>query len=348
MNSPADPINTWPADASPTDSAPALVDPYGRRVTYLRLSVTDRCDFRCTYCMADKMKFLPHPQVMSFEECERLVRVFTRLGVTKLRITGGEPLVRKGILDLLPRLAALPGLHHLVLTTNGSQLARYAAALRQAGVERLNISLDSLDSERFRRITRTGRLDQVLTGIYAARVAGFARLKLNTVMMRGINDDELFDLADYAVGHGLDISFIEEMPFGAIGGRNSRYISSDETLDRLRQRFQLVVTNENTGGPSRYWQVLGSGSRFGFISPHSHNFCGSCNRVRISACGGLHPCLGDDGLVPLLPLLRDPRIDDEALRQQIVRALGMKAAGHDFSGRLDAPRTLRFMSRTGG
>lgn len=324
-----------------------LVDKYGRRITYVRLSVTDRCDFRCTYCMAEEMTFLPRDEVMSLEECLRVATVFVGLGVSKLRITGGEPLVRKNAMWLINKLGALPGLDHLVLTTNGSQLDRFAQPLRDAGVKRINISLDTLQAERFKKITRIGDLHKVLKGIEAARAAGFQRTKLNVVMMRGTNDDEFVDLVQFAVDHELDISFIEEMPLGEIHGRSNTYISSEETRQILAPRFELIPSTENSGGPARYWRIPGSESRVGFISPHSHNFCDTCNRVRITAKGELYPCLGQNDAVNLLQVLRaDP--SEDALRQAIVDSMGIKPFGHDFTQQMDAPHVVRFMSMTGG
>lgn len=324
-----------------------LIDKYGRRISYIRLSITDRCDFRCTYCMAEEMTFLPRHEVMSLEECLRVARVFVGMGTTKLRITGGEPLVRKNAMWLIEQLGALPGLDNLVLTTNGSQLDRYAPLLRAAGVKRINISLDTLDAERFRKITRIGDLQRVLRGIEAARRAGFEHTKLNTVMMRGTNDDEFVNLVRFAVDHELDISFIEEMPLGEIHGRNTTYISSEETRGLLGQHFELTPSTESTGGPARYWRIPGSSSRIGFISPHSHNFCDTCNRVRITAKGELYPCLGQNDAVNLLPILR-AGADDDALRQAIVDSMGIKPFGHDFTQQMESPQVVRFMSMTGG
>ena len=324
-----------------------LVDKYGRRITYVRLSVTDRCDFRCTYCMAEEMTFLPRNEVMSLEECLRVASVFVGLGVSKLRITGGEPLVRKNLLWLIRKLGALPGLDNLVLTTNGSQLDRFAQPLRDAGVKRINISLDTLQAERFKKITRIGDLHKVLKGIEAARTAGFQRTKLNVVMMRGTNDDEFVDLVQFAVDNELDISFIEEMPLGEIHGRSNTYISSEETRQILASRFELIPSTENSGGPARYWRIPGSESRIGFISPHSHNFCDTCNRVRITAKGELYPCLGQNDAVNLLQVLRTNNSED-ALRQAIVDSMGIKPFGHDFTQQMDAPHVVRFMSMTGG
>lgn len=324
-----------------------LLDKYGRRISYVRLSITDRCDFRCTYCMAEEMTFLPRHAVMSLEECLRVASVFVGLGVTKLRITGGEPLVRKDAMWLIERLGALPGLENLVLTTNGSQLDRFAAPLRSAGVKRINISLDTLNPERFRKITRIGDLTKVLRGIEAARQAGFRRTKLNAVMMRGTNDDEFVDLVKFAIDNELDISFIEEMPLGEIHGRSNTYISSEETRDMLSRHFELISSTEDSGGPARYWRIPGSESRVGFISPHSHNFCDSCNRVRITAKGELYPCLGQNDAANLLPALRTSD-DDAALRQAIIDSMGIKPYGHDFTQQMDAPQVVRFMSMTGG
>lgn len=333
---------------SPTGVAEGtLVDKYGRRITYVRLSITDRCDFRCTYCMAEEMTFLPRDAVMSLEECLRVAQVFVGLGISKLRITGGEPLVRKDALWLIERLGTLPGLNNLVITSNGSQLDRYAAPLFAAGVKRINISLDTLKPERFRQITRIGDVNKVLRGIAAARAAGFRRTKLNTVMMRGMNDDEFVDLVQFALDNELDISFIEEMPLGDIHGRNSSYISSDETRNLLSQRFELTPSGEDSGGPARYWRIPGSETRVGFISPHTHNFCDSCNRVRITARGELYPCLGQNDAVNLMEILRSGA-DDQALRQAIMDSMGIKPFGHDFSHQMETPQVVRFMSMTGG
>lgn len=331
----------------PAHAPGTLVDKYGRRITYVRLSITDRCDFRCTYCMAEEMTFLPRQDVMSLEECLRVATSFARMGVNKLRITGGEPLVRKEVMWLIERLGKLDGLDNLVITTNGSQLDRFAAPLKAAGVRRINVSLDTLRAERFKAITRIGELDKVLRGIDAAGTAGFRRTKLNTVMMRGTNDDEFVDLVRYAIAHELDISFIEEMPLGDIHGRSNTYISSEETRALLGQHFTLQASDENSGGPARYWRVAGSETRIGFISPHSHNFCDSCNRVRITARGELYPCLGHNDALHLLPLMRSGCNDDE-LGQAIASSMGIKPYAHDFTQQMDAPQVVRFMSMTGG
>jgi cyclic pyranopterin phosphate synthase len=330
---------------------PALIDGFGRKITYLRMSVTDRCDFRCTYCMAESMRFLPHEQIMSFEEATRLASVFTSMGVTKIRVTGGEPLVRKDVTSLLARLSTLPGMRELAITTNGSQLGRMADGLRRAGVSSLNISLDSLRDDRFHKITRTGELKQVLTGIFAARMAGFARIRLNAVLMKGVNDDEIEDLAHFAVDRDVDLAFIEEMPLGGIDAREGRKMLADTLIERLSKHFALDETADNTGGPARYWRVRGTHTRVGLITPHSNNFCQTCNRVRVTAKGELFPCLGQDTSVDLLPILRSTD-DDAPLRDAILHTMGIKPAGHEFDGVLRqnavAPKIMRFMSLTGG
>lgn len=331
----------------PPHAPGTLIDRYGRRISYVRLSITDRCDFRCTYCMAEEMSFLPRHEVMSLEECLRVARCFVALGTTKLRITGGEPLVRKNALWLLEQLGNLPGLEQLVLTTNGSQLDRHAADLYKAGVKRINISLDTLDPELFQRITRIGDLGKVLRGIEAAQGAGFTQTKLNTVMMRGVNDGEFVDLAKFALAHELDLSFIEEMPLGDIAGRSATYISAEECREMLSRHIELIPSTESSGGPARYWRVPGSSSRIGFIAPHSHNFCASCNRVRITAKGELYPCLGQNDAIDLLRIMR-AGADDAALGQAIVDSMGIKPFGHDFEQQMERPQVVRFMSMTGG
>jgi cyclic pyranopterin phosphate synthase len=326
-----------------------LIDKYGRHVTYIRLSITDRCDFRCTYCMAEEMTFLPRDQVLTLEECLRVARTFVGLGVTKVRVTGGEPLVRHNAVWLMGQIARLEGLKELVITTNGSQLDRFAQPMFDAGVKRINISLDTLRADRFKEITRIGDLAKVLRGIDAASATGFKGIKLNTVMMRDRNDDEFIDLVQFAVDKGIDISFIEEMPLGEIGhGRQSSYFSSEEALERLRTRFTLLPSTESSGGPARYWRIPDTQTRVGFISPHSHNFCDSCNRVRITAQGELYPCLGNNDAISLLPLLRGHPDDDAPLLQAIMHTMGIKAKGHDFTGQMNSPQVVRFMSMTGG
>jgi cyclic pyranopterin phosphate synthase len=339
-----------PTNPAASSHAPGtLVDKYGRHITYIRLSITDRCDFRCFYCMAEEMEFLSRDQVLTLEECLRVIRTFVGMGVTKVRITGGEPLVRRNALWLLREAGRLEGLKELVVTTNGSQLDRYAAEMVEAGVRRVNISLDTLRADRFRSITRVGDIDKVLRGIDAAIAAGFEGIKLNAVMMRGVNDDEIVDLARFALGRGIDLAFIEEMPLGSIDrSRADTYFSSDEALDLLRPHFELVGSAESTGGPARYWRIPGTRTKIGFISPHSHNFCDSCNRVRITCKGELYPCLGQNDALPLMPVLRAHPGDDAPLVRAIVDAMGIKPKGHDFNDQMKDPKVVRFMSMTGG
>lgn len=336
---------------SPHDNTdlPKLVDRFGRRVTYVRLSVTDRCDFRCVYCMSEEMDFLPRAKILTLEELAALGRSFTELGVHKIRITGGEPLVRRNVLWLFKELGKLPGLRELVLTTNGSQLDKYAADLRAAGVRRVNISLDSLRPERFRRITRIGDLDKVMRGIDAAKAAGFERIKLNTVILKNRNHDEVVDLARFAVENGMDISYIEEMPLGVIGDhdRAEAYYSSDRIRSDLEKHFSLVSTTETTGGPSKYFRVPGTESKIGFISPHSHNFCDTCNRVRVTVEGRLLLCLGQEHSVDLRRVLRNYPGDGERLMQAIVASMEIKPKGHDFNLKAK-PVIFRHMNVTGG
>lgn len=327
-----------------------LIDPFGRKVHYLRLSVTDRCDFRCRYCMAENMTFLPRSQVLSLEELTTVARVFRHLGGDKLRVTGGEPLIRRDVLHLFHNLGQL-GFADLSLTTNGARLAELARPLVDAGVHRVNISLDSLQPERFRDITRTGDLPTVLAGIAEARRAGFQRIKLNTVIMRHFNLDELVPLTRFALDRGLDISFIEEMPLGDIDGhvRRDEFVSSAELREGLSPVFTLSPIDESSGGPARYWAVQGYANRVGFISPHSHNFCASCNRVRVSADGRILLCLGNEHSADLRAVLRGaaPDQQDSALTEAFVAALRLKPERHHFN--LDeAPQILRFMNATGG
>ncbi|HBT57415.1 GTP 3',8-cyclase MoaA [Halopseudomonas aestusnigri] len=326
-----------------------LQDGLGRKIEYLRISVTDRCDFRCVYCMAEDMTFLPRQQILSLEEIERLARLFVAQGVRKIRLTGGEPLVRRGVVDLCARISALPGLRELVMTTNGSQLTRLARPLAEAGVKRLNISLDSLNHERFRSITRTGDLQQVLDGIEAARDAGFERVKLNTVVLKGRNHDEVQALAAYALERGLDITFIEEMPLGEVGReRGEAYCSSDEVRSLLAERYRLIDSAENSGGPARYLRVDGyPDSRIGFISPHSHNFCDTCNRVRLTTEGRLLLCLGHENSLDMRALVRRHPEHDEPVSEALERALQHKPARHEFSVGGEV-QVLRFMNATGG
>lgn len=328
---------------------PPLVDRFGRRVDYVRLSVTDRCDFRCVYCMAEDMEFLPRNQILSLEEILAAAEAFVSLGVRKIRLTGGEPLVRQNILWLVERIARLPGLQELTLTTNGSQLAKMAAPLRDAGVKRINVSLDSLQPQRFRELTRTGKLEDVLAGIAAAQRAGFKRLKLNAVILRGRNDDEVLDLVEYARSNALDISFIEEMPLGNIEehDRAGTFLSSEELRAIIDTRHALTPTDESTGGPSRYWRMGDSDTRVGFISPHSHNFCHLCNRVRLTVEGRLLLCLGNEHSADLREVMREHPGDAARLREAIRAAMDLKPERHWFD-LANEPQIVRFMNMTGG
>ena len=315
----------------------------------MRLSVTDRCDFRCVYCMSEEMSFLPRAKVLTLEEIAAVGKAFAELGVKKIRLTGGEPLVRRNVLMLVEELGALPDLDELVLTTNGSQLPKMAQQLRAAGVKRVNISLDSLKPERFKRLTRVGELAKVQAGIDAALEAGFERLKLNAVILKHRNDDEVNDLVRYAVERDMDISFIEEMPLGSNDDhdRAEAYYSSDEVRRDIQTQFELTPTTETTGGPSKYYRIANTGSRVGFISPHSHNFCEACNRVRVTAEGRLLLCLGQEHSVDLRHVLRANPGDDEALKRAIVDSMAIKPKGHDFD--LNRREVIfRHMSVTGG
>ncbi|MBB4814811.1 MULTISPECIES: GTP 3',8-cyclase MoaA [Pseudomonas] len=327
----------------------SLVDGVGRSIDYLRLSVTDRCDFRCVYCMAKNMTFLPRQQVLTLEELERLAALFVGQGVRKIRLTGGEPLIRPGIVGLCRSIAALPGLRELVMTSNGSQLARLARPLVEAGVKRMNISLDSLDPQRFRAITRNGDLRQVLDGIEAARNAGFERVKLNCVVMKGRNFDEVPALVRYAIEQGIDISFIEEMPLGDVGrSRGESFCASDDVRALIAREHGLLDSTENSGGPARYVRLVQHPqTRVGFISPNSHNFCGSCNRVRMTVEGQLLLCLGQDKAVDFRSLLRRYPLEDGPLIAALHQGLKGKPLRHDFSGDGEV-QVVRFMNISGG
>jgi cyclic pyranopterin phosphate synthase len=327
-----------------------LIDSFGRQITYLRISVTDRCDFRCVYCMAEDMTFLPKAEILSFEEIDTIASAFIARGVKKLRLTGGEPLVRRDILGLTERLARHlgQGLDELTFTTNGSQLGRYAQELARLGVRRINVSLDTLDAGRFAEITRRGRLADVLAGIAAADAAGL-KVKLNMVAMRGINDDEIEPMLRWAHGRGYDLTLIEGMPLGEVGiDRVDRYLPLKELRDRLAARYTFEETGHRTGGPARYVRVKETGGLLGFITPMSHNFCESCNRVRLTATGQLYLCLGQDDRVDLRTALREGGPD--ALDAALDHAMAIKPKGHDFV--LDrahtAPALARHMNVTGG
>jgi len=334
---------------SATDNQDILVDNFGRRVTYLRISVTDRCDFRCVYCMDEEMTFVPRNSLLTLEESGTIARAFVELGVNKIRITGGEPLVRRNIIKLFTDLGQLPGLNELVTTTNGSQLDRYAVDLKQAGVKRINISLDSLKADRFRQITRVGELDKVLSGIGVALETGFEQLKINTVILRNRNDDEIHDLVNFASTRGMDISFIEEMPLGIIGDhdRTATFISSDEIREEIEKHYTLIPTAATTGGPARYYQITQTGTRVGFISPHTHNFCDRCNRVRLTCEGRLLLCLGQEHSVDLRRVIRSNPGDMEVLKQAIRDSMAIKPEGHEFA-LTDKPIIIRHMNVTGG
>ncbi|QJQ94452.1 MULTISPECIES: GTP 3',8-cyclase MoaA [Halomonadaceae] len=326
-----------------------LIDDFNRRVTYVRISITDRCDFRCVYCMSEEMTFLPRAQVLTLEEIAMLARAFTELGVEKLRLTGGEPLVRRGVEQLVSDIGRLPGLNDFAMTTNGAGLVKHAQALRDGGLDRLNISLDSLDGAKFRQLTRTGDLDKVIAGIRAAKAAGFERIKLNAVILKGRNDDEVLDLVEFARSEGLDISFIEEMPLGDVSdhSRAETFYSSDEVQAIIEQRHALYATPETTPGPSRYFRMTDSHSRIGFISPHSHNFCSSCNRVRVTVEGRLLLCLGNEHSVDLREVMRRHPGDMQALKTRIIEAMPLKPERHHFTTDGDV-QVVRFMNMTGG
>jgi len=328
----------------------SLIDSFNRQVRYLRLSVTDRCNLRCTYCMAEDMSFLPKSKVLSIEEMALVARAFVELGVEKIRLTGGEPLVRNGVLDLATQLSRLEGLRELVMTTNGVLLDKYSATLVAAGVSRLNISIDSLRSDRFKTLTRFGALDDVLRGIEVARLAGFAKIKLNAVILKGVNQDEVIELTQFAVDKGLDISFIEEMPLGEI----SSHQRADSMLDSLSVREQLeevFTLNESdfsdpAAGPSRYLSVANSDTKVGFISPMSNNFCATCNRVRVTAEGRLLLCLGNDHSLDLREIVRANPLDIDILKEAIIGSMQYKPEQHYFDPN-DITIT-RHMSATGG
>ncbi|MBV2092909.1 MAG: GTP 3',8-cyclase MoaA, partial [Candidatus Thiodiazotropha sp. (ex Ctena orbiculata)] len=309
-----------------------LIDRFNRQVTYLRISVTDRCDLRCVYCMSKDMKFVPRTQLLTLEELYRVANSFVEMGVNKIRITGGEPLTRRGIMQLFQALGRLPGLNDLTLTTNGTQLTRYAKALKTAGVTRINISLDTLQADRFHAMTRVGDIQRTLNGIDAALEAGFNRLKINTVILKDRNHDEVIDLVRFAETRGMDISFIEEMPLGVINDhdRQQVFYSSDQVLQDIQQHYETIPTTETTGGPARYYRLNGSQSRVGFISPHSHNFCEHCNRVRLTAEGRLLLCLGQEHSMDLRRVVRANPLDDAPLRQAIIDAMEIKPKGHEF------------------
>ena len=340
------------APPRPADRAAPLVDPFGRTITYLRVSVTDRCDFRCVYCMAEHMTFLPKRDLLTLEEIDRLCSAFIARGVRRLRLTGGEPLVRKNILWLVRALSRhldSGALDELTLTTNGSQLARHAAELAACGVRRINVSLDTLDPEKFRAITRWGDFARVMEGIDAALAAGIA-VKLNAVALKGENEDEIETMLRFAHARGMDLTLIETMPLGETGeDRTDRYLPLDTVRKRLEERFTLTDLAWRTGGPARYVRVEETGGRLGFITPLTHNFCESCNRVRLTCTGTLYLCLGQEDAADLREVLRAPGSDDASLSAAIDAAIALKPKGHDFIITRDSRPTLsRHMNVTGG
>ena len=342
------PLDTAPA----VQSRPRLVDGFGRAVTYLRVSVTDRCDLRCVYCMAEHMTFLPKADLLTLEELDRLCSAFVRRGVRKLRITGGEPLVRRDIMTLFRGLARhleAGTLDELTVTTNGSQLAKYASELAACGVKRINVSLDTLDAEKFRTITRWGALDKVLAGIDAAQAAGL-KVKLNIVALKDFNEDEFIPMIRWAHGRGMDVTFIEVMPLGEVDGqRVDQYLPLSRVRASLMDTFTLDESSYQTGGPARYVTARETGGRIGFITPLTHNFCESCNRVRLTCTGTLFMCLGQEDAVDLRRPLRASE-SDEALMAAIDRAIARKPKGHDFviDRTTRQPAVSRHMSVTGG
>ncbi len=346
MNAAPHPIQLAHADRAP------LVDPFGRTISYLRVSVTDRCDFRCVYCMSEDMAFLPKADLLSLEELDRVCSAFIARGVRKLRLTGGEPLVRRGIMTLfgsLSRHLQSGALDELTLTTNGSQLAKYAAELKGHGVERINVSLDTLDPDKFRAITRWGDLSRVMAGIDAAQAAGL-RIKINAVALKGVNEDEIPQLLEWAHGRGMDLTLIEVMPLGDVGEtRLDQYLPLSMVRSRLSQHYTLDDIDYMTGGPARYVRVAETGGRLGFITPMTHNFCEACNRVRLTCTGTLYMCLGQEDAADLRGPLRASESDD-LLHAAIEGAVARKPKGHDFiiDRRHKRPALPRHMSVTGG
>jgi cyclic pyranopterin phosphate synthase len=340
------------SELDPAVASSAMTDPFGRRISYLRVSVTDRCDLRCFYCMSEDMTFLPKADLLTLEELDRLCSAFIAKGVTKLRLTGGEPLVRRNVMGLvrsLSRHLTSGALHELTLTTNGSLLSKYAAELADCGVRRINVSLDTLDKDKFRAITRWGDLDKVLAGIDAAQAAGIA-VKINAVALKGMNEDEIPSLIQWAHGRDMALTLIEVMPMGDIGeGRIDQYVPLSLLRTRLAQQFTMTDLPDNSGGPARYVRVSETGGKIGFITPMTHNFCEACNRVRITCTGTIHTCLGHEDASDLRKPLR-ASADNDLLNATIDRAIGLKPKGHDFiiDRRHNRPSVSRHMSVTGG
>jgi GTP 3',8-cyclase len=343
---------TEPSLTSAASLSRPMTDPFGRTISYLRVSVTDRCDLRCFYCMSEDMTFLPKADLLTLEELDRLCSAFIAKGVRKLRLTGGEPLVRRNVISLVRSLSRhldTGALRELTLTTNGSQLARFAAELRDCGVRRINVSLDTLDPAKFRAITRWGDLDKVLGGIEAARAAGLA-VKINAVALKNLNEEEIPSLMEWAHGKAMALTLIEVMPMGDIGaGRIDQYVPLSLVRARLAKQYTLTDLDDNTGGPARYVRISETGGKLGFITPMTHNFCESCNRVRITCTGTLHTCLGHEDASDLRRPLR-ASADNELLSVAIDRAIGLKPKGHDFiiDRRHNRPSVSRHMSVTGG
>ncbi len=347
------PISTSTIELDRTGLTPrALIDPFARAITYLRVSVTDRCDFRCVYCMSEHMSFLPKADLLSLEELDRLCSAFVAKGVTKLRLTGGEPLVRRGIMTLVSSLSRhlkSGALNELTLTTNGSQLDKYAAELKGHGVERINVSMDTLDADKFRAITRWGDLAKVMAGIDAAQAAGL-KIKINAVALKGVNDDEIAPMMEWAHGRGMDMTVIEVMPLGDVGeARLDQYLPLSMVRAKLADRYTLEDIDYRTGGPARYVHVKETGGRLGFITPMTHNFCETCNRVRITCTGTMYMCLGQDDAADLRTPLRASESDD-LIHAALDEAITRKPKGHDFviDRRRQKPALSRHMSVTGG
>jgi cyclic pyranopterin phosphate synthase len=328
-----------------------LTDQFQRTISYLRLSVTDRCDFRCVYCMAEDMTFLPRKEILSLEELSEIGAAFVELGGKKIRLTGGEPLIRKDFVKLVESLGALAGLEQLAITTNGSQLSSCANKLAAAGVTSLNVSLDSLDAAKFKTITRTGDLTKVLAGIEAAQAAGIKNIRLNSVILQTYNLDDVAALIDFAIDKRIDIAFIEEMPLGEMPETNraERWLSNETLVQELRSRYDLhdASTSKSDSGPARYQHISGTNTRIGFISPHSHNFCSTCNRIRVTVEGRLLLCLGNEHSLDLRAILRATDYTRETLKHAIVDALAFKPERHHFYDP-EHPQILRFMNATGG
>ncbi len=325
-----------------------MIDPFGRKISYLRLSVTDRCDLRCQYCMSGRMEFLPKQDILNFEEVLEIATTFKSLGLEKLRITGGEPLIRKDIFHLLAKLETLQ-IKHLALTTNGTHLKKFATQISDSALKSINISLDTLNEKRFKDITRVGKIDQVIAGIDAICSSGNKKLKLNTVIMKGKNEDEILDLVDFAMQREMDISFIEEMPLGFIDShqRAQTFISSNEIKATIQEKYHLTPSAHQTHGPARYFQIDQHNAHIGFISPHSNNFCTSCNRVRLTANGKLLLCLGNEHALDTKQILRQPNYHRQQLITALHRAIRNKPEKHNFD-LADEPQIVRFMNMTGG